>query len=118
MLAAAELAWALDDEQEAEKLCEQSLLLYRELGDKAGIAGCLFELGATARSRSQYGRARTQLDEAAALFEELGDRWKLGQCFSELARAATEEGQDERALTWLEESLRLYQALDDRQRLG
>jgi len=119
MLAAAALAFNLvGGMQRAERLCSQSLVLYRELADKAGMANGLRMLGSISRMRNQYGRARSSLQEAAALFEELGDGWSQGQCYTEWARAATEQGQFEQARALLEESLVLYQELGDQQRLG
>src|SRR5579863_6445856 len=114
----ADLAYLLDDFKRTERLCEESLDLYRELGDRAGMAQSLFMLGGTAYTRGQYALARARLEEAAILFQEAGDRWKRGQCYTELARIATEQGQYERAQALLEESLKLYQALGDQERIG
>ncbi|HLX57582.1 MAG TPA: tetratricopeptide repeat protein [Ktedonobacteraceae bacterium] len=114
---ASDLAWSIDDAERAEALCGESLSLYRELGDTAGIASCLLLLGTVARTKGQYATARARLEEAA-LFQEIGDRWRKGRGYTELARIATEQGQYERAHALLEESLELYQALGDQQRIG
>ena len=118
LIAAADWAYFLDDLKRAEMLCRESLELFRELNDKAGMASSLFNLGSTARVRGQYLLARSQLEEAAVLFQEVGDSWKRGRCLSQLARIATEQGQYERAHALLEESLLLYQVLGDQERLG
>jgi predicted ATPase/class 3 adenylate cyclase/DNA-binding CsgD family transcriptional regulator len=118
LYAAAELAWNQDDMKRAEALCEESLVLFRDLGDKAGIATSLDMLGSIARVRGQYATARTQLEEATALFHELGDTWKRGRCLTELARLATAQGDYSRAYVLLEESLGLYRALGDQERIG
>ncbi len=110
---AGRLLWQLDDPERAEALTGESLALYRELGDTAGVADALFLLGRVARERSQYALARSQLEEAKALFQHVGDTWKRGQCLTELARIATAQGEYDRARALLEESLALYRALGD-----
>jgi predicted ATPase/DNA-binding CsgD family transcriptional regulator len=101
-----------------ERMAEESLELYQELGDPVGIANNLFQLGEIARIRSQFAQAQAHLEAAAARFQELGDRWRQGQCYTEQARVATEEGQYEQAQARLSESFLLYQDLGDAQRLG
>src|SRR5207249_2828162 len=100
------------------RLGGESLALWREVGDTAGMASSLFLLGSTARALGQHGLGRCQLEEAADLFQELDDLWERGQCFTELARIATEQGRYEWAEALLEESLLLYQVLGDQQRLS
>jgi predicted ATPase/DNA-binding CsgD family transcriptional regulator len=100
-----------------ERLAEESLALYQELGDHVGIATSLYEMGSIARIRSQFAQAQAHLQEAADRFQELGDRWKQGRCYTEWARVATEAGQYEQAQALLSESLQLYQELGDPQRL-
>ncbi len=112
------LFWEMDDMERAEALTGESLTLYRELGDTAGVAGSLCLLGSVARLRSQYATARSQFEEAGALFQQVGDTWGRGRCLTELARTATAQGEYERACTLLEESLGLYRALGDKQRIG
>ncbi len=101
-----------------ERLAEESLALYQELGDPVGIARSLYQQGSVARIRSQFALAHARLEEAAADFQELGDRWRQGQCYTEWARVATEQGQYEQASTLLSESLLLYQELGDQQRVA
>ncbi len=115
---AAGLAWDLADMERAEALCGESLALFQDLGDKAGIVTSLFVLGNVAWARGQYDAARAQYEEAAALFQELGDTWKRGQCLTQLAQLSTEQGEYDRARALLEESLWLYRALGDKQRIG
>jgi DNA-binding CsgD family transcriptional regulator/tetratricopeptide (TPR) repeat protein len=101
-----------------ERLAEESLALYQELGDPVGLARSLYQQGSVARIRSQFALAHARLEEAAARFHELGDRWRQGQCYTEWARVATEQGQYEQARTLLSESLLLYQELGDQQRVA
>ncbi len=115
---AAELAFIYARNLPLERLAEESLALYQELGEPVGIAHSLSRLGGIARIRSQFALAHAQLEEAAIRFQALGNRWRQGQCYTEWARAAIEEGQYEQARALLEESLLLYQELGDTQRLS
>jgi predicted ATPase/DNA-binding CsgD family transcriptional regulator len=107
------LLWQLDDLERAEALTGESLALYRELGETAGVADALLLLAAVARNRSQYALARSQLEEAKALFQHVGDTWKRGQCLTDLARIAIVQGEYDRARALLEENLAFYRALGD-----
>src|SRR5258708_9407239 len=101
-----------------ERLPEESLALYQEVGDPVGMARSLYEVGHVARIRSEFAQAHARLEEAAARFQELGDRWRQGQCSTEWARVATEQGQYEQARALLEKGLALYQELGDQQRIA
>jgi len=115
---AAELAFIYARHMPLERLAEESLALYQELGDPVGMAHSLSRLGGIDRIRSQFVLAQACLEEAATRFQALGNHWRQGQCFTEWARAATEQGRYEQAHALLSESLVLYQALGDQQRLG
>jgi predicted ATPase len=101
-----------------ERLAEESLALYQELGDPVGIARSLYQLGSVARLRSEFAQAHARLEEAMIRFQELGDRWRQGQCSTEWARVATEQGQYEQARELLEKGLALYEELGDQQRIA
>jgi predicted ATPase/DNA-binding CsgD family transcriptional regulator len=115
---AAELGFIYARNLPLERLAEESLALYQELGDPVGIATSLYEMGSIARLRSQFAQAQAHLEEAATRFQELGNRWRQGRCYTEWARVAIEQGQYEQAQALLVESLLLYQELGDAQRLG
>jgi predicted ATPase len=65
------------DEARAQVLFEQSLPLYREVGDKAGIAKATGMLGRLAMLRGDYASAETMLEESQTLYRELDDNWFL-----------------------------------------
>ena len=115
---AATLAFFVDDVERTERLGSQSLILFRELGDKAGIADALFILGSSAWARAEYMLAQPQLAEAAALYQEMGEQWKRGRCLTQLARISTVQGKYDQAQELLKQGLALYQALGDGERLG
>jgi ATP/maltotriose-dependent transcriptional regulator MalT len=104
--------------RQLERLVEESITVYQELGDPVGIATSLYQLGSIARITSRFALARERLEDASARFQKLSQRWNQGQCFTELARTDTAQGQYEQARARLEESLVLYQSLGDTQRIG
>jgi predicted ATPase/tRNA A-37 threonylcarbamoyl transferase component Bud32 len=112
------LLWEMGDMERTEALTGESLTLYRELGETAGVARALTLLGAVAWLRGQYAAGRALDEEAAALFQQVGDTWGRGRCLTDLARMATAQGEYDRARAWLQESLALNQALGDKQRIG
>src|SRR6266704_2620889 len=116
--AAAELAFFLDDLTRTEKLGSESLNLFRELGDKAGIADALMFLGLSSWARGKYILAQSQFEEAASLYQEMGASWKRGRCLTQMARISTLQGEYEQAQELLEQSLALYRVLGDKERIG
>jgi DNA-binding SARP family transcriptional activator len=71
---------------------EAALALYRELGDRRGVAGILSSLGSVAREQSRYARARELQTEALGEFEALGDRPGIAGARNALGFAAWLEG--------------------------
>ena len=76
----------------AVRRLEGALALYRELGDRRGVAGILSSLGSVAREQSRYARARELQTEALAEFEALGDRPGIAGARDALGFAAWLEG--------------------------
>jgi len=70
---------------EARSSLEATLVLYQELGNRRGRAGCLWCLGEVLRETGRYTEAQSSLEAAAAaLYEELGDRLKKEECLRSL----------------------------------
>jgi DNA-binding CsgD family transcriptional regulator/tetratricopeptide (TPR) repeat protein len=103
----------LDDLAQAEALCGEGLVLYRELGDRQGSANALSSLGFAAMMRCNYGQARTLLEEALALFRQVGDT--AGSVFALylLGSLLMYQGEYARAQARLEESRVLSEAVGD-----
>jgi tetratricopeptide (TPR) repeat protein len=72
------LAGAQGNFGRAEGWCQESLVLYRELGETKGIALSLYRLGWVAMMRGDNVKARLLLEEGLARFRELDDT--LGIC--------------------------------------
>ena len=115
---AANLAFHLDDAERTEQLGSESLHLFRELGEKVGMADALLLLGLSSWGKGKYPLARSQFEEAASIYQERGESWKHGRCLTQLARISTVQGEYDEARGLLERSLLLYRALGDKERLG
>src|SRR5207302_998039 len=66
--AAAHLTLKQGDYDQGEALAKESLVLYRELGDTAGIALSLYLLGSVSWLRGNYVAARSLTEESLALW--------------------------------------------------
>jgi hypothetical protein len=74
-------------------LYEQGLSIFRELGDRWGIAGTLADLGSLAREEKDYPTARSLYRESIRLFQELDHKRgiaRLLECFACSAAAQLE----------------------------
>src|SRR6266700_3113142 len=92
---AANLAQVQGDRRGAEVLAEEGLVLCQQLEDQAGIAYCLYVLGACAMWRGEYAQARAHLQESAALFRARGNKFRLGWALA--LQGATDHAQGEHA---------------------
>jgi predicted ATPase/class 3 adenylate cyclase/DNA-binding CsgD family transcriptional regulator len=101
---------ALDqgDTDRGEVVCEQSLALYRELGDTAGIALSLYRLGVVAWTRNNLTVSRSLTEKALALGREMGDKGCIARSLNRLAFIADQQGEYTRGRALCEESLALY----------
>jgi tetratricopeptide (TPR) repeat protein len=70
----------LGEYKQAEKPCEESLALYRELGDPVGATWARFALGQVAFDQDEYPRAHALLQEALTFFRESGDPLGCTSC--------------------------------------
>jgi len=118
LFAAGHLAYALDDYEQVEACLEESLALFRALGDTRGVATSLKVLGGAAWTRSQYARACSLLEESGVLYKEVGDSAGRVDYLADLAHVYASQGEYDRAGALLEEGLVLARALDDPGRMG
>jgi DNA-binding CsgD family transcriptional regulator/tetratricopeptide (TPR) repeat protein len=106
---------AYQDEYGAAKAhIEEGLALYRELGDKEGIASSLAILGSVAAMGQREDIPVADLvDEAILLKPELKDRRTLAQLLVLEGRVALARGDLERSVELWEETLALYREARD-----
>ncbi|MFN8496967.1 MAG: tetratricopeptide repeat protein [Anaerolineae bacterium] len=113
------LRWAgvLADQQgdltTARAMLEESLALYKELGETGGMANVLHNLGRLASRRADYATARPLLEAALALRRELGAERDSAISLSVLGYIASAQGDYSAAQRFYEESLALHRRVGD-----
>jgi predicted ATPase len=113
--AAASFADWLGDFHRAEKLWQESLNLYRELGDTRGIASSLRRLAWIVWRRGANIAVVLQLlEESVTLLRELGDKDALAWSLYWLAETLSIHGEYSRAQALYEESLALFRELGNK----
>jgi predicted ATPase/class 3 adenylate cyclase/DNA-binding CsgD family transcriptional regulator len=101
------------DNEQAERRLEESLALYRELGDTVNTGWPLHNLGLATMSRGAYTRARLLLEESLALFSEIGARDGRAYSLCHLAVVYSGQGEYIKARASAEEGLALFRELED-----
>ena len=101
------------DNEQAERRLEESLALYRELGDTVNTGWPLLNLGLATMGRGEYTRARLLFEESLALFSEIGARDGRAYSLCHLAQVYSEQGEYSKARASAEESLALFRELED-----
>ncbi len=105
------LALMQDDHRRAEMFLHESQLLFRESGDKAGMANILLLQGNLAMARNTFKLARRLLEEALAIYRDLGDAQRMFSTREALAQVAISQCEYARARSLLEEDLAYCRAL-------
>lgn len=108
------LAGNQGDHSRQTVILEESLGLYKGLGDKAGIAQSINNLGSIAFSQGNYARAQELYDESLHLRREINDSWGIANSLNNLGGVAFLQGDCERALALHSESLSLRRTLGDK----
>jgi predicted ATPase/class 3 adenylate cyclase/DNA-binding CsgD family transcriptional regulator len=111
--AAGILACSQGDYLRAATLGEESLTLFRELGDQRGIALSLNVLGYVARMTGDYAAARSMCEESLAIFRQKEDKWSIAETLYFLASMATFQGDHATARTMITEGLVLFRKMGD-----
>ena len=99
--------------QRSAALLEEGMVLYKELGDKPGIATSLFHLGNMALHGQDHEHASAIRQEAEALLGELADPQARGLLLYLLGFAALDEDDQDRADAYAGEGLELNRELGD-----
>src|SRR6266700_3339117 len=101
------------DYEGAARRCEESIALYRALGDTVGMAWPLQILAMVKLAQGVYSRARTLLEECLAYFSEAGHKSGRAYTLCHLAGLYGDQGEYDQACSCAQESLTLFQGLED-----
>jgi predicted ATPase/DNA-binding NarL/FixJ family response regulator len=115
---AGNLAIARGEHARATAFLEESLALRRRLGDTAGEAISLHNLGLSSRSLGDRALARACFDKSLILFRNLGETRNAGLALLNLGRLSHDEGDQERARTLFMEALAHFQAAGSAQAIA
>jgi predicted ATPase/class 3 adenylate cyclase len=102
------LALMQDDDTRAEEFLRESQLLFRDSGDKFGMANILRLQGNLAMLKNNFKIARRLLEEAMNIYRTLGDMRRAASTREALAQVAIAQGDYNKALLLLEENLASY----------
>jgi hypothetical protein len=90
------VARAQGDVARAAALFDEALGLYRERGDRQGVATELRNLGGVARTRGDDARAAALFEESLALCQEMGNRLGIATTLEGIAGVAAGQRRSER----------------------
>jgi class 3 adenylate cyclase/tetratricopeptide (TPR) repeat protein len=77
---------------QSRRYAEESLALYRQIGDALGISTCLNNLGDVARSAGDYATAGRCHEESLAMAREMGERLRVSTNLFNLGELALTQG--------------------------
>ncbi len=109
------IAWAQGDYALARSAQEESLSLYREIGNLRGVAASLNNLAVIAIEQADLSSARSLFEQSLALRRTLADQRDVASSLNNLAVVAREQGDYPSASTFLEESLAICRELKFKQ---
>ena len=110
---AGQLAAVQADQDGQQAYQEESLAIWRELGDDARIVSCLGDLGAVAHVRGEYREARSMYTEALELAQRAGDARQTARALSGLGRLALHQGDLDQATAYYTESMTRFREAGD-----
>jgi predicted ATPase/DNA-binding SARP family transcriptional activator len=113
---AGQLAYVQSDHEAQRGYQQESLAIWRELGDDARTASCLGDLGAAAHIRGEYPAAQAMYGEALELARRAGALNIMARCLSGLGRLALHTDDLERATAYYTESMARFREAGDLRR--
>jgi predicted ATPase/DNA-binding SARP family transcriptional activator len=101
------------DYEPAVRRLDAALLLYRSLGDAAGIASCLQSLGSVAREQGRYARSAQLHSESLAMAKAAGDEWAEASAHSYLGFVSWLQCNFDLAITECTAGLTIFRSFGD-----
>ena len=111
---AGNLAYYQDDYAIARSLLEESVQIYRKLGNKREFADVLGALGVLLHVQGDLVTARPLLEESEMLCRTPGSKWELAYLLRKLAYVASRQGNLVQATKYAQEGLMLARELGDK----
>ena len=108
------MACGQGDQRSAEVLLEESAALFRELGDRRGVAYALGSAAVVAITQERFERAIVCSEEATELFLEVGDKWGAAPMLGCSAVGWLNGGDHRRARSLAERGLELCRETGDK----
>jgi predicted ATPase/class 3 adenylate cyclase len=105
--------WIGDSDEIVKSLYIENLELWREIGDKRGIASALGPLAHQAASQYDFDGAVQLFNESLALFREVGDKREIAGALWNLGQIALRSGSYKEARDLFTESMMIYEELKD-----
>lgn len=93
---------------------QRALTIYREAGDRGGIARSLIRIGSVHIYRGEIEAAQKYLGDARAMGEQSGDTWVKAASYNNLAFCAFTQGDPSRAEALLRDMLEVARVVADR----
>jgi non-specific serine/threonine protein kinase len=118
LIEAGTLAWNQGDFTQATTYHQQSLLLYRGLGDEQGMAYALNHLGVQSLDQGEYEQAIPLLQESLKIFRKLNWKRGISLALGNIAIVTYNQGDVKQAQALLEESLVLCRENNDKDVIG
>jgi predicted ATPase/class 3 adenylate cyclase len=113
--AAGQLAHHVGESERAAGLFEESIAIWRDLGDRRGAAIALARFGQFEQAQGDYEHAWLLLNESRSLFQEVGTESGLDAPLAVfLAQVAKNRGDHERAIALFQDCLRLAEQQGDK----
>lgn len=112
------LYWTLGRWTEAEACEQQSLAIYRKLGDRGGEGKTLNNLGLVYFDRGRWAEAEEAYQHSLAIRREIGDHFDEGQILTNLGNVYRSQRRWVEADVYFQHSLTIAQELGDRAREG
>lgn len=107
------MAWEQGEFGRSAAFAGEGLTLSRRLGDTAGVAASLYNMGIAAEFQEEHEKAKALFEEAVGLQRERGDRAGLARALQGLGMAVMGLGESRRAEALYEESLALARESGD-----
>lgn len=108
------LNWSVGDLASAELYFNESLAIWRTLGDKRGIANMLNNLGITLLPQDRFEEAVGYHGESLQLYREIGDAWGIALALANMGLVALNSGDYSNADALLNESLFIRREAGDK----